>query len=403
MIVSNTGTKRGTVRLYAADASTGQTTGTVYLTDAHPVRAGAWIQLATNLLTLAPGHFRRVTFAVHVPTNAPPGEWVGGVVAETTQKAQSGRTNRKAGVQIKVRNQTIIAVQVNVPGKKTAAFEVGRVKTGGQRGFQQLIVHLSNTGNVLRKPSGRAEVVQNGHLVQTLPFVMDTFLPQTSIDYPILLKRALGPGAYVARVALTYPNAAGHNEMNSATVPFTVSKTAVKQVFTSAAPTKQPAGPAAVASSNNSTPWVWIAVAALGGLALLALLAWWLLHRRGGTRPEYVPTVVMPLPPLPPLRGEAAVPIEREEPAAPAPHPPASSMEFAPSAYGITRDEPVLTGSTAGLCEGHHLWEVAYDRGELGRDGAWRFPHRCRECGLELMATDTADAAAQALAPAPRR
>jgi hypothetical protein len=26
----------------------------------------------------------------------------------------------------------------------------------------------------------------------------------------------------------------------------------------------------------------------------------------------------------------------------------------------------------------------------------WRFPHRCRNCGLELMATDIADASAQA-------
>ena len=202
------------MKLYAADGSTGQTTGTVYLTDAHPVRAGAWIQLGTNLLTLAPGHFRRVTFTVHVPTNADPGEWVGGVVAETTQKPQSGRTKRKAGVQIKVRNQTIIAVQVNVPGKKSAGFEVGSVKTGGQRGFQQLIVHLANTGNVLRKPTGQVDVVEvvnnSRHLFETLPFTMDTFLPQTSIDYPILLKKALRPGTYEARGRAHLSKRSGH-------------------------------------------------------------------------------------------------------------------------------------------------------------------------------------------------
>ena len=47
-------------------------------------------------------------------------------------------------------------------------------------------------------------------------------------------------------------------------------------------------------------------------------------------------------------------------------------------------------------CDPHHYWEVAYERGTLGDDGIWRFPHRCRNCGLELLATDIADASAQA-------
>jgi hypothetical protein len=280
------------------------------------------------------------------------------------------------------------------------------VKTGGQRGYQQLIVHLANTGNVLRKPTGEVEVLEvvnnSRHLLETLPFVMDTFLPQTSIDYPILLKRALRPGTYEARVALTYPNAAGTSEMNSATSPFTVSKTDVKQVFTSAAPTQQPAGPA-VASSTSSTQWVWIAIAALGALAVLALLAWWLLRRRGRKHPEYMPTVVMPLPPLPPVRTpQAASPTEPHEATAPVPYLPAAATEFSPAAYAATQSEPVSTDPSADACDGDHLWEVAYDRGELGRDGVWRFPHKCRECGLELMAIDTADAATQAHAPAAR-
>ena len=73
VIVSNTGTKTGTVRLYAADASTGATTGTVYLTDAHPFRAGSWIALSSSRLTLAPGRFKRVPFTVRVPSDADEG------------------------------------------------------------------------------------------------------------------------------------------------------------------------------------------------------------------------------------------------------------------------------------------------------------------------------------------
>jgi hypothetical protein len=47
-------------------------------------------------------------------------------------------------------------------------------------------------------------------------------------------------------------------------------------------------------------------------------------------------------------------------------------------------------------CDPHHFWEVAYERGELGEDGVWRFPHHCRNCELELLASDVGDATAHA-------
>src|SRR3954462_6921381 len=60
VIVSNTGTASGTGKLFPADATTGKTSGTVYLTDQKPVRAGAWITLDQNELTLAPGAHQQV-------------------------------------------------------------------------------------------------------------------------------------------------------------------------------------------------------------------------------------------------------------------------------------------------------------------------------------------------------
>jgi hypothetical protein len=48
------------------------------------------------------------------------------------------------------------------------------------------------------------------------------------------------------------------------------------------------------------------------------------------------------------------------------------------------------------VCEPYHYWEVDYDTGVQGADGVWRFPHRCKNCGLELLARDVTDASAQA-------
>src|SRR5437588_3072329 len=151
VIVSNTGTASGTVKLFPADATTGKTSGTVYLTDQKPVRAGAWITLDQNELTLAPGAHQQVAFTVHVPDGVQPGQWVAGVVAETTHQVAGPKSKQKANVQIRIRDLTIVAVQVNVPGTPVISFKVGAVSTGGQRGFQQVITYMQNDGNVLVK------------------------------------------------------------------------------------------------------------------------------------------------------------------------------------------------------------------------------------------------------------
>lgn len=203
VIVSNSGTAAGTVKLFAADATTGATTGTVYETDKAPKAAGAWIKLAGSSFTLKPGAHKRVAFTVRVPAGAPAGQWVAGLVAETSHQVSGQKSSGKANVQIRVRDLTIIAVQVNIPGPPIVSFKIGAIKTGGQRGFQQLLIHIENTGNVLVKPHGTVTIYDaKGQVLQTLTFTMDTFLPHTTIDYPVLLKKALPAGNYSAAVSL---------------------------------------------------------------------------------------------------------------------------------------------------------------------------------------------------------
>ena len=394
VIVSNTGNRAGIVKLYSADGTTGQTTGTVYLTDSKPVHAGAWVKLAQPSVQLAPGEIKHVAFTVHVPTGSKPGQWVGGIVAETATSAKTKRSTRKAGVQIRIRNQTIIAVQVNVPGPLSAAFTIGGAKTGGQRGFQQVLVHFSNDGNMLQKPRGSVTILQGGKAIEHLPFKMDTFLPQTAIDYPVLLKKALATGEYQTKVSLSYPTPAGGRKTITASPTLKISDENVKQVFTSAAPQQPPGG--VVADSGSSTPWALIA-GVVAAVLLLLLVVWLLLRRRqhGGDDDDDIEVdeprqVLPPLAPAAPARAEPPVaPVEPTPPVAPTPAPPAehSAAPAAPAA---------AARPASPACDPHHYWEVAYERGALGDDGVWRFPHRCRNCGLELLATDTADASAQA-------
>jgi hypothetical protein len=382
VIISNSGMATGTVKLFAADATTGNTTGTVYLTDRKAKRAGAWISLATTSLTLKPGQHRTVRFTVRVPPNTDPGQWVGGVVAETSHQVSQPKSKKKASVQIKIRDLTIVAVQVNVPGPPVLGFTIGGVKTGGQSGFQQIITHIANTGNVLVKPTGTVTVLnKQGAKLQVLTFKMDTFLPQTAIDYPLLLKKALAPGDYSANVRLVVPGVAGAAAKAMTAQPsFSVSKQDVKQVFTSAAP-QTPPPIAAGSSSSSKPPWALIAAAAFGAL-LLALLVFQLVRRRGRSEAAALAAAPAPLPSEPEPQPEA----EAAEP-----EPVHDEAEAAQEAR-----QSVAEQTRSPECDPHHYWDVAYDRGELGDDGIWRFPHRCRNCGLELLARDVDDATAHA-------
>jgi hypothetical protein len=393
VIVSNSGTATGAVKLFAADATTGRTTGTVYLTDRKGTRVGGWISLSPASLTLAPGQHATVHFTVRVPASAKPGQWVGGLVAETSRQVSGSKSKQKASVQIKIRDLTIVAVQVNVPGPPAIAFKIGGVTTGGQRGFQEVVTHIANTGNVLVKPTGAVTILSKGGTVlQVLPFKMDTFLPGTAVDYPLFLKKALPAGDYRAKVQLRVPaGAGGASRVISAEPAFSVSKQEVQQVFTSAAPQTPPPG-AAGASTASKRPWPLIGAGVAAGVLVLLLLLWLLLRRRRRTSAQRPPTVVQrPAPAT--AAGPAEPPVVPVEPA-PIEAPAAAPETPAPDP-AVPAPAPASATQPA-HCDPYHYWEVAYDRGELGDDGVWRFPHRCRNCGLELLASDVSDATAQA-------
>jgi hypothetical protein len=242
--VVNSGTRSGVVKLYPVDATTGQTSGTVYLTSGEQLRGvGAWISVGPRTLTLGPGAHRTVPFTVRVPSGTPAGQHVGGIAAETVGLAQSPNSKGKTNVQIRIRNLSIVAVQVNVPGPLRARLEVGAVTAGGRRGYQQLIVHLRNSGNVMLKPRGTITVDDSrGRSVAQERFVLDTILPGTEIDYPVnVTRRGLGAGSYQAHVRLAYAGIGGGGSSVAVAQPaFKITPRQQNEIFRSAAPATPP-------------------------------------------------------------------------------------------------------------------------------------------------------------------
>jgi hypothetical protein len=288
--ITNSGNRVGTVKLFAADATTGQTSGTVYLTSGEKRNGvGAWVRLPATQLELGPGETRIVPFTVVVPSSAAVGQHVGGIVAETAQQATGPKSKGKAKVQIKVRNLAIVAVQVNVPGPTVSRFSILGVSAGGRKGYQQVLVRMRNGGNVMSKPSGSITIEDSkGNQVLSKDFQLDTFLPQTTIDYPVnVTDKALDVGTYSTHVRLSYP-AGSASRVVTASPTLRVTPANVSQVFTSAAkPTPPPtvkgtkttasggptAAPGSASSASDSggglSTGLIVLLAVAGGLALL--------------------------------------------------------------------------------------------------------------------------------------
>jgi Bacterial protein of unknown function (DUF916) len=260
--VSNTGTTAGHAALYGTDATTGATSGTVYLgRNNKPQDVGAWINLSASSFNLGPKQSRIVPFEVTIPKNVRSGEHLGGIAMEVTPiNATTSSSQQKGQMQINTRIVTVVAVEVTLPGKPIEALTATNIQSGGMNDYQTVLLNLHNTGTMMIKPYGTLELfdAHRAHL-QTVPIKMDTFLPVTSINYPVYLKQALGAGRYQALLTLRY----GNNHILQYNTFFTITIQQIREVFPTSGTTQTPQ---AAPVTTSSLPWWMFAV---GGFIVL--------------------------------------------------------------------------------------------------------------------------------------
>jgi hypothetical protein len=208
--VQNQGTAAGTVRLYPVDATTGQTSGAVYLAEADPrADVGAWTAVDGTPFTLNPGESRIVPVTITVPASPRSGQHLGGTVAEGAQTS--------GGTQVTIKTLTIMAVLMNLPAPFVERMTVPGIAPGGDQANPRLLLGLRNDGTMLLKPTGSITLSDTqGQRALQLPLALDTFVPQTQITYPLAIPPGTLPvGDYSATVILDY----GNNQQTSRTLP----------------------------------------------------------------------------------------------------------------------------------------------------------------------------------------
>jgi hypothetical protein len=260
--VVNAGHVAGTAEVLAADATTGRTTGAVYETARHS-GVGGWLRLDRARVFLAPGRSAIVHFIARVPAGASVGDHLGGIAVRPMRAAPtSAHATAKHAFRVDLVEQAIVAVQVTVPGASVRRLAVTGVRADANPGYQTLLVGLANGGNRMLKATGIVKVTnQAGATLRRQAFTIDTFLPATSVEDPIVLRGATLPaGRYFASVLIRWPGGSSHLH-----APFVVSAGQVRQVYGSPGLPHRAGSPAA----PNAGP---DALALIGG-ALALLLA----------------------------------------------------------------------------------------------------------------------------------
>ena len=261
----NSGTEAGTVRLYVVDATTGQTSGAVYLGSDKPREdVGSWITLDEQEVTLAPGEERTIGFAVSIPADAQPGQHLGGLVAENIVLQEGAQ---EGALRVNVQTRTVTAVQVNLPGERVEKVEILDITSNIEQGLQTMVVSLRNAGTEMVKPTGELVVTDaQGNEIQRLPLQLDTFLPRSEIQYPVYVQgQALPEGQYHASLTLKYGTGTEANYDRT----FEVSAAQIQQLY-EAVQQQLPQAASESASQENGTE---AAVAPAAGSLSMGMLA----------------------------------------------------------------------------------------------------------------------------------
>lgn len=260
--IVNTGTKAGTALVYAVDATTGATSGAVYLDRIRKRHgAGSWIGLPLARVTLQPSQARVVQFQVRIPRRLRAGHHVGGIVAENLELTGGSGTTKRSGLQLRVRHLSIVAVQLNVPGRAVPRMTYHGVRAGVSSGYEVLHLGLRNAGDVLVRPRLSLQVSDTrGRVVVRRAQNLDTFVPRTQIRYPAYLTESpLPAGSYRLAGTLSYLGRVTHFGGT-----FVISRAHIKELAKT-----RPEVAAQAADSGGASARVWVLV---GGALVAGLI-----------------------------------------------------------------------------------------------------------------------------------
>lgn len=187
------------LRVMSVDATTGPYGGVSYGLPNEPVKKiGTWTTLPVNEIDLAPRETKTIPLSIKVPADAASGHHIGGVAVwlpiETDQAdpAQSAITTQV---------RRVLSVHVVVPGSAGPLLVIEGVRPVVRPDGVYLEIDISSEGRLLTKGDGFIELPEDDFLRD---FSLDTFVPDTSIAYPIKWINDPEEGTYQTHVVINH-------------------------------------------------------------------------------------------------------------------------------------------------------------------------------------------------------
>jgi hypothetical protein len=202
LFLSNDGAKAIRLRLAAVDGTTGSFGGVSYGLPGDPTKGvGTWVHPDKTEIDLAPRSSTTVTLHIDTPSQSRPGDHVGGIaVWDPSATSNPSSSTAGFGAAVTMTTRKIVAVVVRVPGDTATDLSVGDARPVVTPHGVDIGIGLSNTGGNLTKAQGVIRIPAEGFERR---FSVDTFVPDTSIIYPVRWRDSLPSAPLDADVELS--------------------------------------------------------------------------------------------------------------------------------------------------------------------------------------------------------
>jgi hypothetical protein len=190
VLVSNRGSAPITLSISPVDALTAPTSGVIYTTPgATLAAAGRWVRADRSSVRVPARRSKYVTFVVHVPRAATPGDYVAGLAFQ-----QTGSVILRA----------VIGIEIDVSGRTESRMAVDGLALGGApHTGAAVIVTLANVGRALCQPRLIVSLARVGAVPLRYSQQLATVIPGSVIDYPFAWPGSLRPGSYQVGASAT--------------------------------------------------------------------------------------------------------------------------------------------------------------------------------------------------------
>jgi hypothetical protein len=199
--VSNTTQTPQSYLIYPTYGITSLYTGLQYQ-QADPGGPANWVDMQPHVITLAPKQAETETFTVTVPNGVPAGDYVLAIVGQGPPNSSKANTTKKTtSASMIVTSRTIVADVIQVQGSVPSStdMQVGKPTFTTQSNFRQVLnIPMREIGNRLTHPILNLSVNTCVNPAAKPYFLvsnrqLDTFVPFTSIVYPLALNNVVLP------------------------------------------------------------------------------------------------------------------------------------------------------------------------------------------------------------------